>query len=383
MDLNSRKVKPPRSKSWRDSSVRIILARRKYTGTFVYGESNSGKYHSFRDGEIIPRRKSDKADSAEPIVHEDHFEAIVDQDTFDKVQAKLDSRKNKTIPRTTRQYALSGMLKCGDCGGSLGGTPKPSGQGSYHCRKHNANGSCYRNMIREQPLVGAIVRKIQDRYLSDSALDRLRRKLVEAQERSKPQPRDLSRLRRDVDSLDRKISNGEDAVLDAPPSIRPGLYRKLEDLTTESDRLKGDLATLTRRETRSNGNDHSDIDRAIEALRDLGEALSKAGPGDTRELLSSIVSKVELHFDHKATEGGQNRNTFSHGTIYLRPDAAGGERSDPNSTRLSRKGPFSRNDREPTTTHRPSKPPCTYGLHARQQQPDAFADVVARQMLFP
>jgi len=344
-ELNRRNVKPPRSKVWRDSSVRAILARRKYTGTFVYGEKNAGKYNSFRDGEIIPRRKNDKADSSEPIVHKDHFEAIVDQGTFDKVQAKLVSRKTKTAPRTTRQYLLSGMLRCGDCGGALGGIHQASGS-IYRCREyhHSGTASCYCNSIKETPLVSAVVRKIQDRYLSDAAIDRLRRKLVQAQERSMPQPRDLSRLRRDVETLDRKISNGEDSVLDAPPNLRAGLYRKLEGLTTERDRLKGDLETLTSRETRSGGNDSSEVDKAIEALRDLSAALSKAGPGDTRDLLSSIVSKIELNFEHKPTEGGRTRNTFTHGTIYLRPDSAGGEGSQPNSTPLSTTRPFSRSD---------------------------------------
>ena len=164
--------------------------------------------------------------------------------------------------------------------------PRSSGS-IYRCREyhHSGTASCYCNTIKEGPLLSAVVRKIQDRYLSDSALDRLRRKLVEAQDRSRPKPRDLSRLRRKVESLDRKISNGEDSVLDAPPSLRPGLYHKLESLTTERDRLKGDLESLTSRETRPGGKDSFRVDRAIEALRDLGEALrdlgealSKAGP---------------------------------------------------------------------------------------------------------
>ena len=142
-------------------------------------------------------------------------------------------------------------------------------------------------------------------------------------------------LQREIESLDRKISNGQDVVLDAPPSIRPGLYRKLEDLTAERDRLKGELETLTRRETRSSGNDSSEIDRAIETLQNLRAALSEARPEDTKDLLSSIVSKIELHFDHEPTKNGRTRNTFSHGTVYVRPDSAGGERSDSNSSGLS------------------------------------------------
>ena len=81
VELNRRKTPPPRGRVWRASSVRPILVRRKYTGTFVYGERNAGKYFSFRDGEVIPRHKTDKRVLSEPIVHEDHFEAIIDQKT--------------------------------------------------------------------------------------------------------------------------------------------------------------------------------------------------------------------------------------------------------------------------------------------------------------
>ena len=123
-ELNRRKVRPPRGKVWRSSSVRPILTRRKYTGSFVYGERNAGKYFSFRDGEVIPRRKTDKKTLAEPIIYPDRFEAIIDHKTFDAVQVKLASRKNNTANRTVRQYLLTGLVRCGDCGGSMGGLPK-------------------------------------------------------------------------------------------------------------------------------------------------------------------------------------------------------------------------------------------------------------------
>ena len=334
--LNKKRIKPPRAKIWRNSSIRPILARRKYTGTYVFGRSNTGRYFSTRDGEIIPRRKADKTVSAEPIIHENHFEAIIDQETFDKAQAKLAERKTKTAPRTARQYLLSGLVQCGDCGGILGGFLY-SAVPAYRCRRHHESGSavCYFNSIKEAPLVEVVSRKIQDRYTSEAALERLRRKIVKAQERSKPRPRDLSRLRKEIKSLDRKISNGEDAVLDAPPSLRPGLYRKLEDLTTDRDRLKAELLALSGRETRSNGTDHSEIDRAIEALRELGEALSKADPLETKMLLASIITKIRLNFTHEKTPGGRTRNKFSHGTIHVRPDAGGGQGTQSDSTQLN------------------------------------------------
>jgi site-specific DNA recombinase len=177
-ELNRLKIKAPRGGIWRISSVRAILQRRKYCGTFVYGDQNGGKYFAMRDGEVVPRRKSDGVTKSEPIVHPDRFEAIIDQKAFDQAQAKLNSRKNDTAPKTTRQYLLTGLVHCGDCGGGMGGRTA-SNQPLYECRTYNQTGAseCNRNTIPEAPLVSVISQKIQDRYLSEPALDRLRKKI--------------------------------------------------------------------------------------------------------------------------------------------------------------------------------------------------------------
>ena len=134
-----------------------------------------------------------------------------------------------------------------------------SSKAVYKCRTYNQSGSsvCHCNTITEAPLVSVVAKKIQDRYLSEAALDRLRRK-IEAKlgERDRPPSRrDLDRLRREIESLDQKIDRGADRVLEAPDALLTTIYRKLEDLRAERDRLKAELQALTSRETRSSGRD--------------------------------------------------------------------------------------------------------------------------------
>ena len=339
--LNQRQIKPAgRGKVWRMSSVRSLLTRRKYTGTFVYGAKNGGKYFCWRDGEIVPRRKADKVVDSEPIAIENQFEAIIDQDTYDRAQAKLLSGKPRTSRKQARQYLLSGLIKCGDCGGAMGGINQNNGA-VYRCRLYHQTGrsACYCNSMKESPLVSVIVRKIQERYLSEANLNRLRKAIEKEQARSQPKPQDLSRARREIDRLSSKIDKAEDTVLDAPTSLRPGLYRKLEGLSEERKRLAAELDTLSRHAA-SEKDDQAEIDRAIGALRNLGDALEAAKPEDTRKLLSSIVTKIELFYDHEETEAGRQTSTFTHGLIYLRPDAGEGWGTDPNSTLMINKGPF-------------------------------------------
>ena len=342
IELNRRGIKTPRGKLWRASNVRSILVRWKYTGTFVYGDRNGGKYFAMRGGEVIPRRKSDKVISADPIVHPDRFEAIIDQRTFDRAQAKLDDGQGNTAPRTARQYLLSGLVRCGDCGGRMGGRTKRN-HPLYECSTYNQSGAseCHRNTIREAPLVSVVAKMIQDRYLSETALDRLRRKIEAklAKANRPPSRRDLDRLRREIDTLDQKIERGSSRVFEAPDDLLPMLYRKLGELRSQRDRLKTELQALTGREKRSGSRDGSEVDRVIGALRGLSEALQKASPADTKRLLASIVTKIELHF----TEGtGKQKRDFTHGTIYVRPDAGENRGIGPDSEvpQLINKGPF-------------------------------------------
>jgi len=348
--LNRRETPSPRGKIWRMSSVRAILHRRKYTGTFMYGQQNSGKYYSFRDGEVVPRRKNDKAVVSEPIVHENHFEAIVDQRTFDRAQAKLESRKDKTAPRKVRKYLLAGLVRCGDCGGSMGGLSRNS-NAIYRCQTYHQTGTaaCYCNTSPESPLVKVVAEKIRDQYLSETALVRLRREIEAklAKEDRQPTRRDLERLRREIDALDQKIDRGAERVLEAPDDLLPTIYRKLEETRSERDRLKAELDSLTSRESRSNGRNNKAIDRAIEALKDLGKALSKASPKDTKELLSQIVTRIELHFEDDTT--GRKKRAFTHGDIYLRPAIGGNQDIQPGSevTHMNKKRPVKERPRNP------------------------------------
>ena len=135
----------------------------------------------------------------------------------------------------------------------------------------------------------------------------------------------------------RCFDRGADRVLEAPDDLLPTIYKKLQDLRTDRDKLKAQLQALTTQGERSSGGDGSEVDRMIGALRELSGALQNASPADTKRLLASIVTNIELHF----TEGtGRKKRDFSHGRIYVRPDAGENRGTgDSESPQLYNKGP--------------------------------------------
>ena len=342
-ELNRRKVPPPRGKVWRNSSVRAILQRRKYTGTFVYGVRNAGKYFAMRDGEVIPRRKGDKTTSAEPIIHPGKFEAIVPQEQFDRVQRRLTGRKGGTSTKKARRYLLAGLAKCGDCNGAMGGFTGNGSKPVYRCRTYHATGTaaCHHNKVQEAPVVDAVVRKLQVEVFSEAAIKRrlgdyhkwltARRRVV---------PADDGGLRKQIERLDQQIDQGLDRVLSAPENLVGTIYVKIEKLKADRDRLKDQLNAAGKPEAGSMATDDAKVKEAGQVLRDLSKAFRDADQEDLPELLSSVVSKVELHFTHETTSGGREQNVFAYGTIHVRLDAGEARSTDTNSSHLNTKGSF-------------------------------------------
>lgn len=335
--LNEEKVPTPAelqglrlqtARKWNITTLRGIITNKKLTGAFVWGVQGVGSYHTTCTGEIVARRKSDKKAKGTPIVHEHKHEAIVDQETFDRVQALLHRRRRLTIPKGSNQFVLTGLLRCGDCGGPMGGYRWGKGKGiyGYTCRRYSYSGKagCFCNAIKEAPLVDAIVRLIRDEYLSPTALDRLRQAIQEEQARGREPDasKKAAAISRRIEELNRIIDRGAERVLSVPAELVPVLAAKLEEHRKERDRLSLEARRLEGSQERPDLPDEQEVAKALEALRDLRGALAKAGPVETRELLSSLVDRVELSFDHRQS-GKLTRNKFRSGIIYFRPDAGG------------------------------------------------------------
>ena len=126
--LNTRAVPPPGkprkfSPKWQPNTVRRILTNAKYTGTSVYGKTAKGMFNRIIAGKQQKCKKSDpiqqNTNPADQIRKEGAHTAIVSQELFARVQAKLNANStgHKTIAAGGGLF--SGLLKCGNCGRTL------------------------------------------------------------------------------------------------------------------------------------------------------------------------------------------------------------------------------------------------------------------------
>ncbi len=130
---------------WDQVTVRHILENRQYTGctvnfksTFVSFKVKKKVHIPEEEWQIIPNTQ----------------EAIIDEDTFERVQELRKHRRRNTATGKTSMF--SGLLYCADCGSKLYYCASKSikdGQEFYRCSQYKENrGSCTIHFIRDSVL---------------------------------------------------------------------------------------------------------------------------------------------------------------------------------------------------------------------------------------
>ena len=193
----------------------------------------------------------------------------------------------------------------------------------YRCHHYTTGGrgACFSNTIHERDLLDCVVRKLRMEFLADQAIKQLLvayRKRLAA--RRKAVPADDGRLRKQIEALDRQIDQGAERVLSAPENLVATLYRKLDQLRVERDRLQAQLDTTGRPETGSSAQDDKKVEEAARVLRDMRAAFKDAKPEEVRQLLQGILVKVEVRFEHEQ-DSRRTVNTPTGGVIVVRPPA--------------------------------------------------------------
>src|SRR5262249_3337761 len=148
-ELNASGLRTSRGRIFTPQTIGPMLENPAYVGRCVYNRRTLSKWHRFRDGMSVERADEggEKRDRGEWIVVGDAWPALVDQATFDQVQARRKQARDGDLPHyrggaMRSEYLLSGLMKCGVCGGKLTGNTSKSGKGYrtryYTCSRYHA-----------------------------------------------------------------------------------------------------------------------------------------------------------------------------------------------------------------------------------------------------
>jgi DNA invertase Pin-like site-specific DNA recombinase len=118
---------------WRHFTVKFILLNPAYAGDFRAYSHSYGKYHQVHGQTITKGGKRGRNPPEDWIMRRDHHEALIDRPTFDQAAvlvARGKTGRSKYSP-DENPYVLSGLVRCGKCGGALNGMRNNRGHQYY------------------------------------------------------------------------------------------------------------------------------------------------------------------------------------------------------------------------------------------------------------
>lgn len=157
--LNEDMVPTRYGERWHPSVIAKILRNYTYTGNLLLQKT-------FVENHITKKNKINQGELPQYHV-EDAHEAIIDMDTFRKVQEEMERRTKKYghAPKSQNRYPFSGLIVCGNCGKSYRRKVTAT-QPVWICATYNTQGKkyCDSKQIPESTLaeVTATVASIED-----------------------------------------------------------------------------------------------------------------------------------------------------------------------------------------------------------------------------
>ena len=138
---------------WGARMIHSILTNPTYTGDLAQGRSRVKSY-KVRQIEAVPRE--------EWVEVAGTHEAIIDYETFDKVQALL-QRDTRTSPKGREVHLFSGFLKCADCGRAITRCVGKNNNVYYSCStyKNRSRTACTMHSIKHERLETAVLFAVQ------------------------------------------------------------------------------------------------------------------------------------------------------------------------------------------------------------------------------
>lgn len=279
---------------WAPTTVRRILTSDTYRGSTTFGKRRT---HA-QTGKVRPAEPANwiQASSAHP--------AIVEEKTFERVQALLPQKQGKPT-RSDRVYLLSGLVRCAKCGGAMSPAHQQRGDRTWsyyrcHLRENRGATSCSSKSIRMADLDELVVSRLRE-LGSDRAFLRDRATALGVLKAANAAPAASTPavapdLRRLEEKLRRLIELYEDEAIDLPTfrERKQALDGQLEAARTQTAAAAADV-----RHEQSRVSEEV-FEQAFFQVQKFGAEWERLDPNGRQIALRSVLKAVVV--DEKQVE---------------------------------------------------------------------------------
>lgn len=320
-ELNDGGFKTKTGRPFATNSIAEILRNEKYIGTYVYNR---------RQHKLKGKRNNRKDKPEDKIIRvPDGLPRIIEQDLWDRVQARIASRAKQPGERAHNkakvEYLLTGLIECSECGykmvGKNGGTYGEKVRYDYYiCNNRERTKQCEAKMIRRDVIEHQVLEEIEKRILNPQVFPDLAAEIHQGLKKiGGESEKELIYLKAELAKNQGKITNLLDLVEEGAGTKQ--LLDRLQQRETEQAVLENRLAEIERKAKSGS----ITIDMILDLLKKDYETLK----GDTmltaKGLIDRYVHKViiypgefEVIFKFLHTDGGGDPSHLACRNVILR-----------------------------------------------------------------
>ena len=278
---------PQSGRMFSKNSLHDILKNEKYRGVYIFNRTARKEFG---------KRNHRKSKPPEDIIRiENGMPQIVSNETWERVQKRMsENRKGKNAAKEI--YLLSGIIKCGKCGGAMTGTRKFAGRDktlyrSYECSTRKRNKGCDMKAISKEFVEAAVINQLAEDLFTPEALEKMVEKLIAYSSKQNNQiSHDLKIIEHDLTSVQRKITNIIDSIADG--FRHPSMKGQLDSLETKKASLIIRLDEAKRQHAV-----HAPSEEMIRAYLQKDADIKNMSLGEQKRIVQAYVKEVVVYDD--------------------------------------------------------------------------------------
>lgn len=234
-----------------------------------------------------------------PLYIENAVPAIVDMETWNKVQAR--HAENKPAPRESKRakrlYPLTGKVYCDKCGGHMHGQTKGMSKGYpysyYSCSNKKGNKTCDGKNIRKDELEAYCIQEIKEYILNDCAMQQIAEHIVDIVGKAPNDIADeikkLSRRRKELAEAVKKLAK-QNALNEMPDDV----YREaVADFNIEIADIDLQLVQLEAVEKNA-----ITAPAILEYLQEMFDDIDSTDPHVLKSIFDRVIDKITVSDTH-------------------------------------------------------------------------------------